>query len=71
MPPPEFGRGIAEKPRPSSNKGREKAYWFSRRAFEALLSGKPISVSCRRAVSSTRSSSSSSSIAEKKREDLP
>ena len=38
-------------------------YWFSRRALAALLSGKPISVSCRRAASSTRSSSSSSSMA--------
>jgi hypothetical protein len=59
---PEIGRRITGKPRAR----RKQAYWFSRRAFEALLSGKPISVSCRKAVSSTRSSSSSSSIAEEK-----
>lgn len=38
-------------------------HWFSRRALTALLSGKPISVSWRRAISSTLSSSSSSSMA--------
>ena len=38
-------------------------YWFSLRDLMALLSGKPISVSCWSAVSSTRSSSSSSNIA--------
>lgn len=38
-------------------------HWFRRRALTALLSGKPISVSWRSAISSTLSSSSSSSMA--------
>lgn len=46
-------------------------YWFNRRAFTARLSGNPISVRCRNATSSTRSSSSSSSMAEiKERQGL-
>lgn len=40
------------------------AHWFRRSALTARLSGKPISVSCCRAFSSTRSSSSSSNMAE-------
>lgn len=55
-----------EKPIPRGASIAWDTYWFKRRALTALLSGKPISVSWRKAISSTRSSSSSSSMARDK-----